>query len=138
MPGSEWQWRRAQLQSAVPNFVEVIPNSGITQPATATASAHARSPSGHWSGRGWESCICAIGVMEARAAAAKTVSVGIFMSQQLSHSPGMHRCHRFPGMVCPQSGRDWPFSSFLRDVAAGLFPEDWAGDFDGIGEFGEA
>jgi putative transposase len=34
--------------------------------------------------------------------------------------------------------RDWPFSSFHRDVAAGLFPEDWAGDFDTAGEFGEA
>jgi len=34
--------------------------------------------------------------------------------------------------------RDWPFSSFHRDVAAGLFPQDWAGDFDTLGEFGEA
>jgi putative transposase len=33
---------------------------------------------------------------------------------------------------------DWPFSSFHRDVAAGLFPEDWAGDFNAVGEFGEA
>jgi REP-associated tyrosine transposase len=34
--------------------------------------------------------------------------------------------------------RDWPFSSFHRDVTAGLFPEDWAGDFHAIGAFGEA
>jgi hypothetical protein len=34
--------------------------------------------------------------------------------------------------------RDWPFSSFHRDVADGLFPQDWAGDFSGLGEFGEA
>jgi putative transposase len=34
--------------------------------------------------------------------------------------------------------RDWPYSSFHRDVAAGLFPEDWAGDFDAVGEFGDA
>src|SRR5262249_181018 len=34
--------------------------------------------------------------------------------------------------------RDWPFSSFHRDVAAGLFPQDWAGDFDALCEFGEA
>jgi putative transposase len=34
--------------------------------------------------------------------------------------------------------RDWPFSSFHRDVAAGLFPEDWAGNCDAAGEFGEA
>jgi hypothetical protein len=34
--------------------------------------------------------------------------------------------------------RDWPFSSFHRDVAAGLFPEDWAGDFNVEGQFGEA
>jgi len=33
---------------------------------------------------------------------------------------------------------DWPFSSFHRDVAAGLFSQDWAGDFDPAGEFGEA
>ncbi len=34
--------------------------------------------------------------------------------------------------------RDWPFSSFHRDVGAGLFPEDWAGDFGADGKFGEA
>ena len=33
--------------------------------------------------------------------------------------------------------RDWPHSSFHRDVRAGIFPEDWAGDARGIGEFGE-
>jgi putative transposase len=33
--------------------------------------------------------------------------------------------------------RDWPFSSFHRDVAAGIFPEDWAGDLASTGEFGE-
>jgi putative transposase len=33
---------------------------------------------------------------------------------------------------------DWPFSSFHRDVSAGLFPQDWAGEFDTVGEFGEA
>ena len=34
--------------------------------------------------------------------------------------------------------RDWPFSSFQRDVATGLFPEDWAGELDPGGEVGEA
>jgi len=34
--------------------------------------------------------------------------------------------------------RDWPFSSFHRDVAAGLFPQDWAGELETLGEFGEA
>jgi putative transposase len=34
--------------------------------------------------------------------------------------------------------RDWPFSSFHRDVTDELFPQDWAGDFSGLGEFGEA
>ena len=34
--------------------------------------------------------------------------------------------------------RDWPFSLFHRDVAAGLFPQDWAGEFETFGEFGEA
>lgn len=38
------------------NYVEVLPNTGITQPRTATAKAHARGPSGHWAGRGWVSC----------------------------------------------------------------------------------
>jgi putative transposase len=33
--------------------------------------------------------------------------------------------------------QDWPFSSFHRDVDAGLFPADWAGDIGQIGEFGE-
>ena len=32
---------------------------------------------------------------------------------------------------------DWPHSSFHRDVRAGIFPEDWAGDVDAGGEFGE-
>jgi putative transposase len=33
---------------------------------------------------------------------------------------------------------EWPFSSFHRDVSAGLFPQDWAGEFAAVGEFGEA
>ncbi len=34
--------------------------------------------------------------------------------------------------------RDWPHSSFHRDVRAGLFPQDWAGDIaGGDDEFGE-
>ncbi|NJL07746.1 MAG: transposase [Methylacidiphilales bacterium] len=33
--------------------------------------------------------------------------------------------------------RDWPYSSFHRDVRAGLFPEDWAGEIDVTGPFGE-
>ncbi len=33
--------------------------------------------------------------------------------------------------------RDWPHSSFHRDVAAGIYPADWAGDTDVDGEFGE-
>jgi putative transposase len=33
--------------------------------------------------------------------------------------------------------RDWPYSSFHRDVERGLFPVDWAGDVDAVGEFGE-
>jgi putative transposase len=32
---------------------------------------------------------------------------------------------------------DWPHSSFHRDVRAGLFPEDWAGDSQANGDFGE-
>jgi putative transposase len=33
--------------------------------------------------------------------------------------------------------RDWPHSSFHRDVRAGIFPEDWAGDGEASGDFGE-
>jgi len=33
--------------------------------------------------------------------------------------------------------RDWPHSSLHRDVRAGIFPEDWAGDRETSGEFGE-
>jgi putative transposase len=33
--------------------------------------------------------------------------------------------------------RDWPHSSFHRDVRAGIIPEDWAGDVDASGAFGE-
>jgi putative transposase len=33
--------------------------------------------------------------------------------------------------------RDWPHSSFHRDVRAGIVPDDWAGEVDTIGEFGE-
>ena len=34
--------------------------------------------------------------------------------------------------------RDWPHSSFHRDVERGIFPIDWAGDLAVPGEFGEA
>ena len=34
--------------------------------------------------------------------------------------------------------RDWPYSSFHRDVRAGVYPEDWGGDVLIVeGEFGE-
>jgi putative transposase len=33
--------------------------------------------------------------------------------------------------------RDWPYSSFHRDVRGGIIPEDWAGGVHAIGEFGE-
>jgi putative transposase len=33
--------------------------------------------------------------------------------------------------------RDWPHSSFHRDVDAEIFPDDWAGDVGSLGEFGE-
>jgi putative transposase len=34
--------------------------------------------------------------------------------------------------------RDWPHSSFHRDVERGIFPLDWAGDIAANGGFGEA
>ena|SRR5581483_8186429 len=33
--------------------------------------------------------------------------------------------------------RDWQHSSFHRDVRAGLFPEDWAGNTEAPGDYGE-
>ncbi|WP_298256109.1 transposase [Bradyrhizobium sp.] len=33
--------------------------------------------------------------------------------------------------------RDWPHSSFHRDVRAGIVPADWAGEAEQTGEFGE-
>jgi len=33
--------------------------------------------------------------------------------------------------------RDWPYSSFHRDVRTGIFPLDWGGDSKTTGEFGE-
>jgi putative transposase len=33
--------------------------------------------------------------------------------------------------------QDWPYSSFHRDVRAGIFPQDWAGEVDMLGDFGE-
>ena len=33
--------------------------------------------------------------------------------------------------------RDWPHSSFHRDVGAGLVPLDWGGEIDANGDFGE-
>ena len=32
---------------------------------------------------------------------------------------------------------DQPHSSFHRDVGAGIFPQDWAGEIEPPGEFGE-
>jgi putative transposase len=32
---------------------------------------------------------------------------------------------------------DWPHSSFHRDVRDGLFPIDWAGEVEPVGDFGE-
>ncbi len=34
--------------------------------------------------------------------------------------------------------QDWPYSSFHRDVRRGVYPQDWAGDPDVEGKFGEA
>jgi putative transposase len=36
------------------------------------------------------------------------------------------------------SVRDWPHSSFHRDVRAEIFPLDWAGGAKQTGEFGES
>jgi putative transposase len=47
-------------------------------------------------------------------------------------------CHINPvkhGLV--RRVRDWPHSSFHRDVSDGLFTEDWAGEVAADGEFGE-
>jgi putative transposase len=39
------------------------------------------------------------------------------------------------GLVRPV--RDWPHSSFHRDVRTGILLMDWAGDIEQNGEFGE-
>jgi len=49
---------------AFSKFVEVIPNTGLTQPTTATTTCHARGPSGHWAGRGWVSCTYVIDLVK--------------------------------------------------------------------------
>jgi putative transposase len=36
------------------------------------------------------------------------------------------------------SVRDWPHSSFHRDVRAGIVPLDWAGDVEQTGTFGKS
>lgn len=36
--------------------VEILPGLGVTQPTSFSARAHARSPKGHFSGRGWSKC----------------------------------------------------------------------------------
>jgi len=36
-----------------------------------------------------------------------------------------------------QVNRDWPYSSLHRGVRARMFPVDWGGDAETIGEFGE-
>ena len=46
------------------SYAEVVPGTGIVQPMTASLTAHARSPSGHWSGRGWESCTYTIALVK--------------------------------------------------------------------------
>jgi hypothetical protein len=38
------------------DYVEVIPDTKIMQPRTMTLQAHALSPKGHFSGRGWAKC----------------------------------------------------------------------------------
>jgi len=38
------------------DYIEVIPGTKITQPRTVTLQAHARSPRGHFTGRGWAKC----------------------------------------------------------------------------------
>jgi hypothetical protein len=51
---------------------------------------------------------------------------------------------KLPSRICPWRilvlHRKSPRSSqsFRRDVAAGLFPQDWAGECETLGEFGEA
>lgn len=41
-------------------YVEVVQGTGITQPRTFSLQSHARSPSGHASGRGWSVCSYAL------------------------------------------------------------------------------
>ncbi|RXH11864.1 transposase [Bradyrhizobium guangzhouense] len=60
------------------------------------------------------------------------------MRDEADYARHVEYCHFNPvkhGHV--SNVRDWPCSSFHRDVRAGLFPDDWGSDIKISGEFGE-
>jgi putative transposase len=75
-----------------------------------------RNERGVWQRRFWEHLICGV--------ADYARYVEYFYINPLQH--------RFVTQV-----RDWPCSSFHRDVRAAIFPPGWAGDIEAGGDFGE-
>jgi len=92
-------------------FAKAIPNS-----ERRNAVREARGERGVWQRRFWEHLI----------------------RDETDYSRHVEYCyinpmkHALVGRV-----RDWPHSSFHRDVKAGLFPADWGGEVENAGEFGE-
>ncbi len=81
-----------------------------------SAVRRARNERGVWQRRFWEHMI----------------------RDETDYSRHVEYCYINPlkhGLVARVS--DWPYSSFHRDVRAGMFPLDWAGDSETSGEFGE-
>src|SRR5260370_32506860 len=88
----------------------------LPKPDQLVAVRKARSERGIWQRRFWEHTI----------------------RDDADYARHVEYCHINPlkhGLV--SRVRDWPYSSFHRDVRAGLFPADWGGEIEVTGEFGE-
>lgn len=58
LTGGEWSGAGSEHNCLLrwDEYVEIIPGSAIEQPRVLRLAAHARSPKGHLSGRGWSKC----------------------------------------------------------------------------------
>ncbi len=92
------------------SFSRLVPGGTAT-----TASRARRGERGIWQRRFWEHCI------------RDETDFGAHMDY-VHFNPVRHGLVRHPG--------DWPYSTFRRCVAMGMYPPDWAGsgDRDWIGE----
>jgi putative transposase len=92
-------------------------SKGVKAGEALCASAEARGERGIWQRRFWEHTI----------------------RDERDYAAHMDYIHFNPvkhGLVANVG--DWPFSSFHRSVAMGLYPAAWAGDDSGEGVWGEA